>query len=662
MICLCRLPMRHALFLGILVYMALLFPPSTTRAQGALPPILISEVSIAGEKSTDEFIELYNPGDASFDLSGLQLRRQTAGGTESSIKVFSTGSIIPAYGFFLWANSQGIYGAPFADAETSSSALAQNNSIGLFTQSGQSSILLDSVAWGTGALFTSTTPILPNPNARTSIVQNLTTQVWQSTDTLTPTNSRGETWQPAVPDPTTPPSLPGTHMIRINEVLADPTGDETAGEFIELYNEAATISDISGFSIRDASKTGLYTFPAGTTIAGKAYLVLMRSVSKISLNNTNETLSLFDSAGVLIDSVHYDTTKEDVSQNRVGDTLRGGTPTPGQPNQLNSLPETSERVPKSGYHGVALDFDARGQDTDNGALKYAWNFGDGHKSYKETTTHTYEDNGTYHITLTTSDGQDDVVETFTIKISSFPKPNIHITSLVPNPSGPDTDHEWIVIENRDKKSIDLRGFGIATGWKKLVNHPIRERFVIKAGKSATLTRAFSLFTLPNQKAKIELRAPDGKILQTIKYKLDKSIGEDIAYVKKKGARWTWQESIDQTNISASASDLKTDTPPQISIPSPEETEVPLEYQPSSEKPAVLGVTTMSVSPNPYLKLLNYGTGVTVPNDIILSFPDTSSSPTRSQEYSFFIFAKHVLITINAALNAAQTKPFIGESL
>jgi hypothetical protein len=132
---------------------------------------------------------------------------------------------------------------------------------------------------------------------------------------------------------------------------------------------------------------------------------------KLSLNNANETVSLFDSSETLIDAVRYEKTKRGISLNYAPSGWRGGRPTPGTRNILNNLPETKERIPKKGYRGVPIVFHARGRDIDGDTLKYVWDFGDGHKSYKAETSHAYEKNGVYAVTLATTDGAEDTTET-----------------------------------------------------------------------------------------------------------------------------------------------------------------------------------------------------------------------------------------------------------
>jgi len=615
-------------------------------SMASVSPVFLSEVQIAGEKADDEFIELYNPSPDVIDLGGMQLRRRTQSGTESSIKVFEKNSLIPPNGFFLWGNSKGVFALPVADAQTSSSALSENNSVALFSSSGSQGILIDSLAWGTGSPFEPTAPVLSNPAKNTSLVRDRGTSLWSLSLSPSPTGSHAKPETPPEPDllPAEPP-LPAALHVRFNEILPNPKGDEKDGEFIELYNPDEFPVLLDNFVVKDASQTGHYIFPKQSRVPAKSFLVIRRQVFTFVLNNSDETLSLLDAGGKEIDHVSYASSKEDVSLNYIDGTWHGSRfPTPGLSNILNSLPKTTEKVPKKGYMGVPVSFDAHGKDADGDKLKYTWNFGDGHKSYKEATTHTYEGKGTYSVTLDTNDGSEDTVETFSLEIGAYPKVKVRITSLVPNPEGKDGENEWIMLVNRDKKSVNLRGYSVATGWKKLINHPIREDFILQSHGERKLTRIFSLFTLPNIKGKIELRAPNGDVLQKVKYKLEKSAGENIAFHKEKGKRWQWQNPI-----TVKVTEVETETP--------ETSEKKIEENVNEIDPDADEVIEESKpETTPHLKtfpvLLDYGTNLHLPNDIVLSSDDTEfikEQKTENPAPSSFLDA------LNSALNEWQNE-------
>lgn len=118
---------------------------------------------------------------------------------------------------------------------------------------------------------------------------------------------------------------------------------------------------------------------------------------------------------------------------------------------------------------------------------------------------------------------------------------IRIVSLVPNPKGKD-DKEWLEIKNGTKKEINFKNWSIATGWKKLSNHPIREDFKIKPGKTKKLTKKICAFTLNNMKNKLELRDPLGEVVQKIKYDKKKDKMEEDEVYKINGKKWSWDNS------------------------------------------------------------------------------------------------------------------------
>lgn len=118
-------------------------PPSPSN----INHILISEIQLTGGpgKTANDFIELYNPTDSPVDITGWKLRKRTQTGTESSIRVFSSGKVIPARGFFLWANSGDSFAQSLAADESSTITIAANNSIAFLNSEGE---IIDAVAWG----------------------------------------------------------------------------------------------------------------------------------------------------------------------------------------------------------------------------------------------------------------------------------------------------------------------------------------------------------------------------------------------------------------------------------------------------------------------------------------------------------------------------------
>lgn len=668
---------EKSLLFGIAVFLCTLASISNTQAE-TLSPIIISEIQITGGTghTDDDFIELYNPNPKPVNISGYRIRYKNSSGTENSLKEIDNNICIASQSYYLWANNK--YDALKDIANTKTGVkLAPNYSLALLLPRNLSDMIIDSVSWGSEShpFNSSDFHFTNNPGPNESMARYVVTENWLSDFSKSPTPTKStDTSCPAETPQPTPDPIPSTtpSSIRINEIFPNPKEKGDAGEFVELYNFGTDPVDISGWILRDATKTGKYVFPSDTVITASTYFVVTDQNFKLSLNNFNETISLFDKNEKLIDSAHYEKTKNNVSLNYTAASWRGGIPTPGAENQLNNLPKTSEKVPKKGYRGVPVMFNAKGKDIDGDTLKYTWNFGDDHKSYKAKTSHKYEQNGIYTVTLTTTDGSDDVIETFTLKIESYHYPKIRITSFAPNPAGNDTDNEWIMLENKSKKKINLKGFGIATGWKNLVNHPIREDFIIEPKQETKMTREYSLFTLPNQKGKIELRAPNGKVLQKIKYKLDKSIAEEAVYRKNKGERWHLEETIieesDDTNtkniLSESENNGDEELPP---VSNDTDTNAPLEKNEGENSDSqetesiVLGASTITKTDEEifliqqehnkkWLALINIGTQINVPENVTFAPNNKRVEKPQESEHYAVSFAREAFSEINNSLN------------
>ena len=174
------------------------------------------------------------------------------------------------------------------------------------------------------------------------------------------------------------------------------------------------------------------------------------------------------------------------------------------------------------------------------SAKVTWDFGDGHKSYLQMTRHEYAQTGTYAASVKFSEGSEDVIKNFSVKVEKIPHPNVDIVSMVANPKGSDAVGEKITLKNRTKKRINLLGWSVATSSKKkMINHPINLKFILKKKQTKTLTKQYSKFTLNNKKGKIQLRYPDGKAAYTLKYDIgDGYIADDEVYQKIVGG-WGW---------------------------------------------------------------------------------------------------------------------------
>lgn len=533
---------------------------------------IISEVMTAAGSTSDEFVELYNPSATAYSLSGHSLRRKTQGdvtATGASLKTFGASDSIPAHGYYLWTNT-GASMSSISDTTTGSS-LTDNNSLALY----QASTRLDSATWGTGHTSPYSPSVSLNLAPYTSLQRDLSTLSWVNQIVPNPTNKSGVSELIAPPLP--PVILPGSGTVRISEIYADPQATGDAGEYVELHNYGSSDVDISGWRLKDASASAGYTFPIGTVLAAGGYRIF--NSLPFALNNTDETLSLYEPAGGLIDTVAYDEALEEQSYNYAGGSYQWS-PTL-TPNTENVVPKQKsysfDDLPTEGYVGVPLDFVYEAK-RDSASIR--WEFGDGKKSYVESTTHTYSKKGKYDVTLrVTDDAGTNITHHFTVKIVPFKVPKLRIVAFAPNPSGSDSTSEWIDIHNDGKRAVNIAGYIVATGESrlrvtphrivdprtavykkyttvtrqvlergskdgpvKLISREYREpsktkrvieqkELVIPAGETRRITRDHAVLSIPNQSGVVALLTPTEEVVDMYEYTNKKALPDGSTYTE-----------------------------------------------------------------------------------------------------------------------------------
>ncbi|MCX6789389.1 MAG: DUF1566 domain-containing protein [Candidatus Gribaldobacteria bacterium] len=242
--------------------------PATTTPTTSTPPILlISEAQIRDASSTNnDFVEIFNPNNQAIDITDFQLKKQTSTGTSTgySLRVFPANSVIPAMGYFLWANSDYILPGLTPDA-TSTQTLATNNSVALFYT--DHATIIDQVAWGSSANpFVETAPFTPNPaNDQTITRQQDSSGNYLDTNnnandfilaSSTPTNSLGQTIQPttSTPPTTTTPAYDPTAPV-ITDLQANPAADRKA---VDLWWSNASNNNVNYYLINYDNQTFIF--------------------------------------------------------------------------------------------------------------------------------------------------------------------------------------------------------------------------------------------------------------------------------------------------------------------------------------------------------------------------------------------------------------------
>ena len=94
--------------------------------------------------------------------------------------------------------------------------------------------------------------------------------------------------------------------IIINEILPSPEGADSENEWIELKNQGNQKVSLFNWSVRDKKGTiNTYVFPEETIIESQGFLVLIRPITNITLNNSEDGLELIQPDQNIIDSVDY---------------------------------------------------------------------------------------------------------------------------------------------------------------------------------------------------------------------------------------------------------------------------------------------------------------------------------------------------------------------
>jgi predicted extracellular nuclease len=151
----------------LLVVFILLTVPIIRAGAVEAGQVVIGEFKTSGGtgKSTDEFVELYNPTDIDVSLNDWQLIKKTASGNDYVLVDNFGEKIISAHSFFLITHPAGYLGEVAPDFYYSTTnSISDNNSIVLYDPS---LAVADAVGYGTATVFE--TEAAANPPAGKSL-------------------------------------------------------------------------------------------------------------------------------------------------------------------------------------------------------------------------------------------------------------------------------------------------------------------------------------------------------------------------------------------------------------------------------------------------------------------------------------------------------------
>ncbi len=352
-------------------------------------------------------------------------------------------------------------------------------------------------------------------------------------------------------------------QLFLNEIMPNPVGLDKNNEWIELVNLSKEKVNLLGWYFENGKGTQ-FKIKEKVEISPFGFWVIMISSGIFSIRNSDEKIAFFNPNGELVDEISWQkSAPSGISLNRKDEKQWEWSQfvTLGKENQFNHIPKMKVKIDSKIYRNVPVQFSAVGtKDNDGDKLKFVWDFGDGHRSYREKTTHIYNKKGKYFVKLIVKDGAAIVEKVFKIEVKSYPKNKLKIVEIEPNPKGKDKRNERIVIENRSSKKINLIDFLIATGKnsQKITNHPIYDDFFIAPRKSKEIkNEKICYFSLLNSKGLVKLLYPDKKKADVVKYEKNKIKEGEIYRLTESGWSWIDVSSFDSFSQKKQKSEKET---------------------------------------------------------------------------------------------------------
>ena len=359
-------------------------------------------------------------------------------------------------------------------------------------------------------------------------------------------------------------NLPTTiDNIIINELLPNPEGSDDA-EWIELKNENDDSINLEGCYLEDASGNR-YIFSSDdfNNLNINNYFILERSTSGISLNNFNETISLFNNLNEKIDEMNYANSQENYSWSRFDNQWKKTSLlTKGYKNQeeiiqspianinlLNNELKINQEIILSAEES---------EDPNDQNLEYKWYLNNSLKNndqeYQVTFTtiglkkiklkvineSSLKDETTIYLYITNSEESSEKEEKINETCLSINK-NIIINEIIPNPEGSD-DQEWIELYNPNDQNINLQNWTIND-----ITSSFTLNSTIESKNYLLIKREKSKIALNNSNEELQLFDCQNNLINELSY--SKSFeGQSYAYNEiNKEYFWTENLSPNQKN-------------------------------------------------------------------------------------------------------------------
>jgi len=93
-------------------------------------------------------------------------------------------------------------------------------------------------------------------------------------------------------------------MVYIKELLPNPVGNDKDGEWIKLINTGDEITSIGKWKIFDVAEKA-FVFNANQELPAGGEITLDYALTKITLNNDGDTITLVNNKGEVVDALTY---------------------------------------------------------------------------------------------------------------------------------------------------------------------------------------------------------------------------------------------------------------------------------------------------------------------------------------------------------------------
>jgi len=631
------------------------------QTNAASTDIIFTEImySLEGTDSNREWIEIYNNGtDAVSIVDGAGDNSWWFNdGSNHGISLAQGNLIIPAGGFAILADDAETFLIDYPDfagtiIKTIMSLKNTEDTILLSADNRQTFFgeITYQNTWGANGDGNSLQlsgnnwiAATPTPGQATSAKPQEEPEQESSPSTSTPTTSESS----STSDSTSTVSTGDPTKVKITEIFPNPEGSEEA-EFIELWNNQDKSISLNGWKLSDISK--VVTLKDIILVPGE-YKAIYRTTTKIALNNSSETVYLYDNNGNLIDEISYASTIEGYSLSydiRQDEFFWSSTKTPSKANEFTTPNNPPEAVITFSNNPVAPKetftiFGTDSTDPDDDSLSYFWEIGKNFQASGKSFKYSFGDLGKHLIKLTLSDKYHEIITTAEIDVvdavdvvymrsqksdttapasSQTPRTTntatqeaetdgqIYITEIFPNPEGSD-DAEYIKLYNPNNFDVILDNWIIDDQDGGSKPHTIQDR-AIKSQDYLVLGKEETKLTLNNTSDEVRLFNKQEELIDSVLYD---DVQENQTYQKTDEGLWFWsgempQQTPDYEILDYNASDYQAFAPDivDIDLTNIRELELGTEVRVQGTvavEPGVLGKTYFYITGSPGIQVYFY---------------------------------------------------------